>query len=238
MINPRFEPSIRKPLERSGIIFPIDACWLLDKHEEQAEDIYARTEMDIGPARLRRKYTEVPVVRKAQIFLNAEQSKRFHEWFENTLGVGQLRFQAQFHGVGQGIRWFEAEFVKPWEAEYVALGEINEDGNAERAWKITVELRLYGDGTMRDPRETPDFAANFKLPLETKCFLKDANYLTVQFSCPLTSRFSNDTLEVNFFMPLVSRGVSPNTFGVDFYTYLSAKATMRGKRNFSVHFSM
>ena len=220
-----YDPSIHRPLERSGIVFPINACWLLDTHSEQAEDIYARTEVDVGPARYGRKYTEVPAVRSAKIFLNFEQSKKFHEWYEDTLGAGTLRFSAQFHEVGVGIRWFEAEFVKPWSAEFVASGNINEEGVAERMWKISVELRLYGDGSMRDPRETPELSARFVLPLVTKCSMKDANFLTASFSCPLTSYVNTDTMSAAFSTSLSSLVISQSALSAGFYTYLSSKVS-------------
>lgn len=240
--EPRFDPPVRLPEERSGILFPLDACWLLDNHEGQDEEIYARTDMDMGPARLRRKYTQVPHVRRAKIFLTFEESKIFHEWFEWTLGVGQLRWIGQFHDIGHGIRWFEAEFVKPWEAEYVALGIPNEDGNASRAWKISVEVRLYGEGQIHnpllDPNATADFRAAIRLPLVTQSSLDVVKKFTASFQCPLTSSYSDVKMEANFLLPLESQVNPPAGLEADFMTYLSSSASMRGWARFTASFSM
>lgn len=239
---PRFDPPVRPPEERSGILFPVDACWLLDNHEGQDEEIYARVEMDMGPARLRRKYTQVPHVRKAKIFLTAEEAKVFHEWFEYTLGVGQLRWIGQFHDIGYGIRWFEAEFVKPWEAEYVALGEKNGDGVAGRAWKISIEVRLYGEGQIRNPlldlNATAKFSARMRLPLVTKSSLDIVRYFTVSFSCPLTSSYSDVKIDATFSCPLVSQVLPPAGLTAEFFTYLSSNAKMGGMARMSADFTL
>ena len=166
--RPRFDPPIRPPEERSRIFFPVDKCWLLEKHEGQDDEIYARVDMDMGPARLRRKYTVVPHVRKATIFLTSEEASVFHNWFEQIIGVGQLRWTGLFHDIGRGLRWFEAEFTKPWEAELVPLGEKNADGNAARGWKISIEVRLYGDGLIDKPGSDTSltaFSANVRLTI-------------------------------------------------------------------------
>lgn len=237
---PRFDPPIRPPDERSGILFPIDKCWLLDTHEGQDEEIYARVNMDMGPARLRRKYTVVPHVRRAKIFLTSEESKVFHEWFEFTIGVGQLRWIGQFHDIGYGIRWFEAEFVKPWEAEYVALGTKNEDGNAGRAWRISIEVRLYGDGQiynpLLDPTATADFKASFTLPLVTKNSPTVVNFLTANFSLPLTSQYSNVKLEAGFRLPLEGHALPAAGMSANFFTYLSSSGHIDGWERFETSF--
>lgn len=241
-VCPNFDPPVRPPERRTGILFPLDACWLLDNHEGQDEDIYARTDMDMGPARLRRMYTVVPHVRRAKIFLTSDEAKIFHEWFEWAIGVGELRFIGQFHDVGRGIRWFEAEFVKPWEAEFVALGEKNEDGVASRAWKISVEVRLYGEGNIHNPLLDPtakaDFKAGFKLPLVTQSSLNVVKKFTASFKCPLTSSYSDVKMEANFSLPLESHVNPPAGLEANFMTYLSSSAVMGGWARFRASFSM
>lgn len=240
--RPRFDPPVRPPEERSGILFPVDACWLLDNHEGQDEDIYARVEMDMGPARLRRKYRVVPHVRKAKIFLTSEQSKIFHEWFEWTLGVGQLRWIGQFHDIGYGIRWFEAEFVKPWEAEFVALGTKNEDGNADRAWKVSVEVRLYGEGQIHNPLLDPNavakFGARLKLPLVTESSLDIVRNFTISLKLPLTSSYTDATMVATFSLPVESRTLPTQGLYAEMFTYLSSSAKIGGWARLSAEFGL
>ena len=240
--RPHFDPPIRPPSRQTGILFPLKVCWLLDSHSGQDEEIYARTDMDMGPARLRRKYTQVPHVRSAKMFVTADEAKKFHEWFEVTLGVGQLRFIAQFHDIGAGLRWFEAEFVEPWEAEFVPLAEQNKDGNAERAWKISVKVRLYGEGMLHNPLLDPNAKANFgvkfKLPLLTQNSSQVTKKFTVNFKLPLTSLYNTDSMSVNFSLPLVSELKPPDPWRVWFRTYLIGQCSAVGKNRFKVNFSL
>lgn len=117
-------------------------CFLLENHEGQDEDIYARTEVDFGPARMRRKYRVVPHQRKAELFLHDDLPKEFYEFFENDLDRGERRFEAPFQSVDGVIRFYETEFVEPYEADFVLMGE------AKRAWRVRCKFRLYGDGKM------------------------------------------------------------------------------------------
>lgn len=237
--EPRFDPPIRPPEERSGILFPIDACWLLDAHSDQAEELYARVEMDMGAARLRRKYTKIPTVRRAKIFLTSNEARKFHEWFELTLGVGQLRFIAPFHDIGRGVRWFEAEFTKPWEADLVPLGERNEDGNAARAWRISVEVRLYGNGLEHNPLLDPSarkFSAHFRAPLLSEGKLDVVAHFAARFSCPLESFTARSPMEAEFVCPLESAYVNPNVIYAGFFCYLDSTVKMNGRILFEAEF--
>lgn len=124
-------------------------CWLLENHEGQDEDIYARTEMDVGPARTRRMYRRVPHLRKAELFLHADEPAAFHEFFEESLDRGARRFVAPFISREGGTRYYECEFVKPYESEFVLLSD------ARRAWRLRCEFRLYGDGSLESGELAP-----------------------------------------------------------------------------------
>lgn len=127
--------------EDIGVYWPQELpCWLLDSHEGQDEEIFARTPVDYGPARLRRMYPTVPHVRKAALFLHGDLPKLFHEFFENDLDVGSRRFLAPFREIGGFERFYVCEFVEPYSAEYVSLA------GAKRAWRVQCAFRLYGDG--------------------------------------------------------------------------------------------
>lgn len=132
-----------------GIYWPQELpCWLLDSHEGQDEDIFARTPVDFGPARMRRMYPSVPHIRKAAMFLHGDLPKLFHDFFENDLDVGSRRFLAPFREIGGFERFYVCEFVEPYSAEYVSLA------GAQRAWRVQCTFRLYGDG-VESPYLTP-----------------------------------------------------------------------------------
>lgn len=133
-----------------GIYWPRELpCWLLDSHEGQDEEIYARTQVDFGSARLRRLYTRVPHVRKAALFLHGNAREVFHRFFENDLHAGARRFIAPFREIGGADRYYECEFVEPYKAEFVLMA------NAERGWKVSCSFRLYGDGYEYPPYLEP-----------------------------------------------------------------------------------
>lgn len=166
-------------------------CWLLENHEGQDEDIYARTEMDVGPARLRRMYRAVPHIRKAEIFLHGEEPAAFHAFFEETLDRGTNRFTAPFISREGGTRYYECEFVKPYDAEFVLLSE------ARRAWRLRCEFRLYGDGTL-DPgdMQPAKLASEYGVRLRASARVQVTAVLSVEHSVALQAVAGGQPLAV------------------------------------------
>lgn len=176
-------------------------CFLLENHEGQDEDIYARTEVDFGPARLRRKYRVVPHQRKAEIFFHGDQPAAFHYFFENDLDRGQRRFMAPFQAIeGSEIRFFETEFVEPYEAEFVLLAE------AKRAWRVKCKFRLYGEGKIDSGAMLPaDMSMGLRVILRGKSRIEAPANLALSCGVELKGVVGQQSMDVGFGIELKGR---------------------------------
>lgn len=180
-------------------------CWLLENHEGQDEDIYARTEMDIGPARLRRKFRAVPHVRKAEIFLYGAEPAAFHQFFEDSIDRGARRFVAPFMAREGGIRYYECEFVKPYEAEFVLLSD------ARRAWRIKCEFRLHGDGKLESGElVAARLSSVFEIRLKGTSSIRSVTVLDTEFGINLNASCGGVRLETEVGISLTARVSSEN----------------------------
>lgn len=196
-------------------------CWLLENHEGQDEDIYARTEMDVGPARLRRMYRRVPHVRKAEIFLHGAEPAAFHEFFEETLNRGMNRFTAPFISREGGTRYYECEFVKPYDAEFVLLSE------ARRAWRVRCEFRLYGDGSLDSGELLPaKFVSEYGVQLRAGARVQVVSVLQIEHGVQLQSVVGGIALHDEFGTALAMRVTPENELpGVAFMVALSGSVS-------------
>lgn len=128
-------------------------AWLADGHEGELEDVYTRTAMRTGHARLRRIYTTVPERRRVSLLLLEHQAPRFHDWFERDLLAGERPFSTQVALVDGGLAWYAARFVDdpPYEAEPLRVaGGVG--------WRITATLLLY-EGPQNFPPQLYALAA-------------------------------------------------------------------------------
>ncbi len=85
--------------------------WLAAGHERQEAPLYAHAPMSTGHSRTRRVFTAAERFQAASMELTQAQLTAFHEWFENTLQAGLLRFAAQFQDLGPALVWFDAQLL-------------------------------------------------------------------------------------------------------------------------------
>lgn len=196
-------------------------CWLLENHEGQDEDIYARTEMDVGPARLRRMYRAVPHVRKAELFLHGDEPAAFHAFFEETLNRGMNRFTAPFISREGGTRYYECEFVKPYDAEFVLLSE------ARRAWRVRCEFRLYGDGSLDSGELLPvKLVSEYGTQLRATARVQVVSVLQIEHGVHLQSVVGGIALQNEFGTAMAMRVIPENELpGVAFMVALSGSVS-------------
>ena len=69
-------------------------------YQEQARSQTLRTEMDTGPAKVRRRFTAGVVNFSVQWLLDADQLDDLEAFFDATLGGGSLTFQAKHPRTG------------------------------------------------------------------------------------------------------------------------------------------
>ena len=81
----------------------------------------ARTDMDGGPARQRRRFTAAPTDITLGFLMTRAQFAIFEAWFEHRISSGADWFDASIDN-GQGYVAAELRFVEPWQAHPVGAG--------------------------------------------------------------------------------------------------------------------
>lgn len=79
----------------------------------EPETALARTDMDGGPARQRRRFTSAPTRVPVRFEMTVEQFAVFEAWFHHEIDDGAAGFEAPFYN-GAGMTQVEARFVEPW----------------------------------------------------------------------------------------------------------------------------
>lgn len=84
-----------------------------DAYQEQAKDQTLRTEMDAGPAKVRRRFTGKVVNFPVRWTLDAVQLSTLETFFYDTLGGGALDFTAKQPRTGGDV---QLRFLEPYVA--------------------------------------------------------------------------------------------------------------------------
>ena len=82
---------------------------------------FVRSDMDAGPARQRRRFTQAPTEITLQFHVTREQMAIFEAWYEHRIDSGAAWFDAPMDN-GQGITTIEARFVEPWQSQPLGKG--------------------------------------------------------------------------------------------------------------------
>lgn len=123
--------------------------FLAEGHAVELLPVYADTAMRTGHARRRRIFTTSPRLVSVSLRLTPAQAAAFDAWFEGPLRVGTRPFTAIVANQGPGVRYWEATFEAPYEAEALPGGR----------WRVTAQLRLTGEGSATPPVPTSLVAA-------------------------------------------------------------------------------
>lgn len=109
------------------ITYPSDLPLMrLDGMQTERTSSLVRTEMDAGPAKVRRRYTVSSKYFSGTIILTSEQRNAFEYWYKNALGDGVLRFSM---ADPQTLQANDFRFAEDYTEESV-----------EGLWKITMKL--------------------------------------------------------------------------------------------------
>ncbi len=76
---------------------------------------FARTDMDQGPARQRRRFTTAPTHYSAQWMLTEPQLATLESWYRDQVDDGAAWFSINLRN-GQGLQTVEARFMEPWKS--------------------------------------------------------------------------------------------------------------------------
>ena len=94
------------------------------------------SQTDVGPAKVRRRYTFAPRVLSGQLVLNAQQAIEFQTFYDTTLAGGTLTFN-----------WEDPFTDAPVEMRFKSRGKLQLFGGghpADRKWVVDVALELLG----------------------------------------------------------------------------------------------
>lgn len=97
----------------------------------QPGDAILRTEMEAGPARQRRRFTQVPTRVNVRWVMRADQFALFEAWYRWQAKEGGAWFQVSLLG-GLGLLAQEARFTRPFQAQLLK-GTL---------WEIRSELEI------------------------------------------------------------------------------------------------
>ena len=92
---------------------------LLDGYELQRQKGAIRTDMDSGPARVRRRFTRVPTRIPQAWLLTTKEFGMFEWWFEKTLDGGAAWFEGPAKN-GTGLPTVQLRFVDQGNGPYTA----------------------------------------------------------------------------------------------------------------------
>lgn len=96
----------------------------LDGYSLAPQSCVSRTDMDAGPARQRRRFTQAPTDISLAFRMRTDQLEIFEAWFEHRIDSGAAWFDAPMQN-GAGVTTVECRFVEPWQARPLG-GDMHE----------------------------------------------------------------------------------------------------------------
>lgn len=112
---------------------------LADSYTIKPDEAIVRTDMEAGPARQRRRYTQTPSKITVKWIMNKEQFALFEAWYKFHAKEGAEWFYISLLG-GLGLTDQEARFTKQFEAT-LSKGYF---------WSISSELEIRDRPTLRE----------------------------------------------------------------------------------------
>ena len=164
-------------------------AWLIESFAGTDETAYAKVEMSTGHNRKRRIFRRPPVRRSVSMMLTEVQAMQFESWFENDLIAGERMFSARVRDMGPGHIWYPAQFVEPYQADYMHWAQ----GAGKAHWRISAELILYGVGEDQGPELTP-FHAEVGIDLTGQAVGIGSARFSASIFVPLTGGSAINTL--------------------------------------------
>ena len=104
-------------------------------------DSVLRTEMESGPARQRRRYSNAPTRIPVRWRFTASQMAVFEGWFNHKAEAGAAWFEIDLLG-GDGLTSHEARFFGNGNAPYKAIPHPGGKGDAGLYWMVTSTLEV------------------------------------------------------------------------------------------------
>ena len=116
---------------------------LLNKYNITPDEAIARTEMDGGAARQRRRFDNLPSTINVSFIMDGFVFDMFESWYNNVALEGSVWFLCSLK-MGSGFEERECRFVKPYKAA----------ARSHELWEITTQFEIRNVGYL--PREWLD----------------------------------------------------------------------------------
>lgn len=143
-------------------------------HAISPGSVYGDVPMGAGHGRKRRLYTQAPRDVDVSWRLTQAQMTAVHDWFENTLIVGERPFAALVANQGPGLRWWEAKWLAPYKHRPLPGGR----------WLVTGQLRLAGAPSAEAPGAS-SLSLSISVALTGSATLTVGKPLAVEFEVAL-----------------------------------------------------
>lgn len=111
------------------------------QYELRPVDPVARTDMEVGPKKRRRRVSVTPVILQARLELSQAQMATFQQWHHIDLLDGQAAFTMPIAS-GAGVYTVEAAFAEMWSASVKAEDYSHTDAGPGFIWDLSVKLEL------------------------------------------------------------------------------------------------
>lgn len=142
---------------------------MVESYSIRPDEAIIRTDMEAGPARQRRRYTQTPSKIAVKWIMSPEQFCLFEAWYKYYAKEGAEWFVITLLG-GIGLTEQEARFTQQFEANITA----------GRLWQITTELEIRDRPTITEDATLIIMDSDFqKLELSV-----DRLHILVHKSCP------------------------------------------------------
>lgn len=86
---------------------------MLEGYGLEPQASFARTDMDAGPARQRRRFTSAPTHVSASVTVTRSQLDIFEGWYRHRIDDGAAWFDGPLYN-GRGKTTVEFRFLEPW----------------------------------------------------------------------------------------------------------------------------
>ena len=115
-------------------------CFLLAGHANAPDPLHDDFAVRQGHGRKRKVQTAAPRYVEVSIDMSPEEAAIYDDWYENALGVGNALFTAPIAPLGEGTRYWTAQWVGPplWTPRAAAHG---------LRWRLSGTLLLTGEGS-------------------------------------------------------------------------------------------
>ena len=147
--------------------------FLASGHAIELRDQFGNNSPTSGHSRKRRIFTSTPRIQTVGLFLERDEMKAVHDWFEKDANAGALPFSAFVMTEGGSPMWWEAMWLEPYSTSALPRGRFRLNGR----------LLLTGDPSLDGPGRT-SFSTRISIPATGSAAPSVGRPLSTRISIP------------------------------------------------------